>query len=227
VKSFCQFARKLVIAAALIGAAGAPRLCAAVSSPASYQGVDDSDAAREVFQMLNEFRADYRKPALEWDDRLAEAALAHAFLVAENKQLMHQYSGEPVLTLRLAKNEIRLNRAGENLASDCAVKGAHDGLAASAPHRANMLSADFNAVGIAVVRSGETFYVVEDFAHRLPEISTAQFEDEVAAEFDALRAQAGNPPMRHANSDALRNAACDMARNDGVEMKGVRVPGAR
>jgi hypothetical protein len=69
--------------------------------------------------------------------------------------------------------------------------------------------------------------VVEDFAHRLPELSAAQFEDEIAAEFDALRAQSGTVPMKHASSDSLRDVACKMARSDGVEAKGVGVPGAR
>jgi hypothetical protein len=214
----------VLLAVALIGVVSG--LCAAAASSSS-QGTADPAAVRDVFQMLNHFRADHGEAALQWDDRLAEAALAHALLVAENKQLMHQYSGEPTLTLRLAKRDIRLNRAGENLASDCTVEGAHQGLVASPPHRANMLNPDFNAVGIAVVKLGEQFYLVEDFAHRLPDISTPQFEDEVAAEFDALRLQSGASPLEATKSDTLRHAACEMAGKDEVDARDVRMPGAR
>ncbi len=218
--SLRQFARKVLVVAVLMAAAAA-------MAAASTRGIPDRAAAREIFRLLNEFRAEHDQAALAWDDRLADAALDHDFLVAANKQLSHQYSGEPILTLRLAKNDIRLNRAGENLASASTVTGAHEALVASPPHRANMLSPDFNAVGIAVVRAGDTFYVVQDFAHRLAEIPTAQFEDEIAAEFDRLRARSRTAPLTHASSDMLRNAACAMARKDDLDANDVRVPGAR
>jgi uncharacterized protein YkwD len=35
-------------------------------------------------------------------------------------------------------------------------------------HRENLLNADYNVAGFAVVRTGSMIYVTEDFAHGLP-----------------------------------------------------------
>ena len=199
----------------------------ALGRAAATQSVPDPDAAREVFQWLNQFRTQNGIAPLEWDERLAQAALAHAYLCSKNPDLSHQYSGEPVLSLRLAKEEIRLNRAGENLASDITPRGAHDGLLQSAPHRLNMLSSDFNSVGIAVVQSGDKYYVVEDFAHVLPDLSISQFEEQLAKEFDSLREQSKALPLKHWVSTEMRSAACEMASHDEVSAKGPVVSGAR
>lgn len=203
----------------LVGVAGTLR--------AAERGVPDNEAASEVFRLLNDFRSQHDKDSLQWNEHLAKVALEHAYLCAEHGNLSHQYSGEPILNLRLAKFDIRLNRAGENLSKDSSVQGAHEGLVLSPPHRANMLSPDFNAVGIAVVRTKEYYYVVEDFAHVLPETSTAEFEAQIGSEFDRLRAKANASPVARTSSSSLRKVACEMAESDELNVKQVSAPGAR
>lgn len=187
----------------------------------------DPSAAREIFELVNDFRQQQGLPQLQWDDRLARAALDHAYLCARNKELSHQYSGEPVLTLRLAKHDIRLNRAGENLAMDSNPRSAHESLLASPPHRANILKPDFNSLGVAAVWSSGRLYVVQNFAHILPETTVAQFEDQIAAAFAKLRSTSQMSVLPHTVSTTLRERACEMAHNDNIDALSARTPGAR
>lgn len=189
-------------------------------------GTPNETGARELFRLVNQERQEQGRAPLDWDNRLAQAALQHAYLIAEHKELSHQFANEPSLRLRIAKTSLRLDRSGENLAYDSTILGAHSGLMHSPPHRANILNPDYNAVGIAVVQRGDYFYVVEDFAHRLPESSDTQMEDEIVQAFARARQQAGASPLVHRNSPALRQAACSMARQDQLDAHSVQ-PSAR
>ena len=186
----------------------------------------DRDAAREIFSLLNHAREREGLDWLKWNDQLEDAAFAHAKLVAKHRQLSHQYPGEPPLTMRLAKTNIRLDRSGENLALDSGPEAAHEALMQSPGHRANILSPHYNAVGIAAIKSGGTLYVVEDFAHKLPEESASEFGDRVAAEFEQVRLQSGAPRMSRINVSYLDKEACEMARKDSVDAN-ISAPGAR
>lgn len=197
-----------------------------VWAAAEGDSAPNRSAARQLFTMVNEARAKDGLRPLQWDDRLAAAALEHAKVVAQRKQLSHQFAGEPPLNLRLARTNIRLDRSGENLALDSTVEGAHEGLLKSPRHRANILNRDFNAIGIAVVRAGGDLWVVQDFAHRLSEESAGQFENEIASEFDRLRRESGAAPLKRLDLGYLRNSACAMAGNDSLDAQ-VSVPAAR
>jgi hypothetical protein len=187
----------------------------------------DPVGARQLFELVNQDRAKAGLAPLAWDSRLAEAALKHNELMAEKQALSHQFSGEPSLRLRLAQTSIRLDSSGENVAYDTTVEGANISLMNSPPHRANILSRAYNAVGISVIRRGEYFYVVEDFAHRLPEMTVAQVEGEIAANFNRLRENSGLRAMSWSSVSGLREAACGMAKNDAVDARSVQVAGAR
>lgn len=184
----------------------------------------DENAARELYRLVNDERQKQGRAPLDWDARLAEAALQHAYLMAEHKELSHQFNHEPSLRLRLAKTSLRLDRSGENVAYDSTILGAHSGLMHSPGHRANILSPDYNAIGIAVVKRGEYFYIVQDFAHRLPESSVSQVEDDIAQAFDRARHQAGLAPLPRKSAPSLRNAACSMASRDEVNANGIGLP---
>jgi len=205
----------------LIWLVTAPQLCLAAGHPQS-----DAEAARELFGLVNNERSRQGLEPLQWDDRLAEAALAHARLVVAHKKLSHQYSGEPALNLRLARTNIRLNRSGENLALDASARSAHEALINSPPHRANILSRNYNAIGIAAIWAGEDLYVVQDFAHRLPEESPGEFRDQVASEFARLRSASGVAPLKRIDLSYLNKSACEMAQRDNVDAQ-ISAPGAR
>ncbi|HET8668292.1 MAG TPA: CAP domain-containing protein [Terriglobales bacterium] len=195
---------------------------------AEHSGESDPAGARELLRLVNQERAKHGRAALEWDDRLEQVALEHAYLMAEHKQISHQFSGEPNLRLRLAKTSIRLDHSGENVADDnSGIISAHVGLMNSPPHRANILSPDYNAIGIAVVKRGGYYYVVEDFAHRLPEVGAAEVEGQITAAFDRARRESGQAPLTRTPVRGLRDTACSMARNDAVNARNVDIPQAR
>lgn len=153
--------------------------------------------------------------------------MKHAELMQEKRRLSHQFSGEPSLPLRLAQSDLRLDRSAENVAYDAGVEQAHIGLMNSPPHRANILSPDYNAIGIAIVRRGQYIYVVEDFAHSLPVRTVPQVEQDLAANFNRLREEAKQPAAHQVHVGSLRRAACTMADQDEVNARKIEVPAAR
>jgi uncharacterized protein YkwD len=202
-------------------------LVLAVAATAKPDSTPDASGARQLLDLVNQERTKAGRPALAWDDRLTDAAIKHAELMSDKRMLSHQFSGEPSLRLRLAQTSLRLDRSGENVAYDTSVEQAHIGLMHSPPHRANILNPDFNAVGIAIVKRGEYLYVVEDFAHRLPEMTVSEVEQDVAGSFIRLRQQAGQQPARRTQVGSLRDVACGMAKDDQVNAHAVEVPAAR
>src|SRR5208337_5468961 len=108
------------------------------------------------------------------DERLTQAARKHTAQMVKNKALSHQFDGEPSVQARSADENLRSDRQAENVALEMDVAGAHAILMNSPPHRANILSPKYNAVGVGVLRSGDRVYVTEDFAHRLPDYSDAE-----------------------------------------------------
>ena len=60
-----------------------------------------SSAEKRIFEELNHERASHGLSALQWDDHAADAARAHAQLLAENGKLAHQFPGEATLPERI------------------------------------------------------------------------------------------------------------------------------
>jgi Cysteine-rich secretory protein family len=184
----------------------------------------DSSAAQELFQLTNQEREKNGLQPLAWDDRLAKAAAEHAQLMAEHEELSHQFSGEPSVRDRIAATNLHFDRSGENVAYDDNPTDANRGLMNSPPHRANILSPDYNAIGIAAVQKGDLLYVVEDFARRLPDYTTDKVEQIIAAELAQVRARHSGYPLERVEDPALRAQACQMAQEDKLITSGLKTP---
>jgi uncharacterized protein YkwD len=179
----------------------------------------DAQAEQRLLDLTNLERQREGKPALRMDSGLARAARAHAAAMASRGQLSHQFSGEPALQNRLSKLPLYLDKAGENVAFDVDIDQAHDGLMHSPEHRANLLQADYNIVGMGVARLGDRLYVVEDFGHSFPIYPQAKTEDIVAAAVARSRGQYSRGQLRRLQVGALRQAACSMANSDQLNPK--------
>jgi len=177
----------------------------------------DDQAEQQLLQMLNLERARAGLPSLRVDDRLAQAARAHSVLMAEAKQLSHQFPDEPPLPKRLATTNIRFNQDAENVAYDYSVQAAHEGLMQSPLHRANILSPKYNTVGIGVLRSGDLFWVTQDFAHRLQEYSVDEAENTIIAGWQRERQHANIPAAQVVRKPQLRRMACAMAQKGRLD----------
>jgi uncharacterized protein YkwD len=139
-----------------------------VSLPSSSE---DRAAESALLELANQSREQAGLPHLRVDENLTEAARAHARLVVERQELSHQFPSELSLMQRLLETGLRLDHAGENVAYNASAEKAFAALMLSAPHRQNLLNPHFNAAGMAAFWNNGRLYVVQDFAHRLPENS--------------------------------------------------------
>jgi len=72
-----------------------------------------STAEKRIFEELNQERVNHSLRALEWNGHAADAARAHARLLAENGKLSHQFLGEAPLAERLGTTGARFTVAAE------------------------------------------------------------------------------------------------------------------
>lgn len=157
-----------------------------------------SVADQTLFNAANHDRAAAGLPPLKWDSALAAAAHQHALKMAQANQLSHQFPGEPPMQDRARQAGARFSTIAENVAQGPTPSGIHTQWMNSAPHRANLLDADLNSVGISVVQSGNTLFAVEDFSDAVPSLSLDDQERQVAAQLEkhGLQVTSGSSDAR-------------------------------
>jgi uncharacterized protein YkwD len=183
-----------------------------------------STAEKQLFDLVNHEREKAKLSKLEWSDRLAQAALAHSKLLAENRDLSHQFSGEPNLQERVGAIGLRFNSVAENVAAAPDVNTAHAALMKSPGHRANILHQDYNAIGISIVERDHELYVTQDFAHTLVSYTERQFRDAIVSGFNHARRTRGLPPVDIIVDARLKKAACSQDMNTNRLIQ--NIPGA-
>ena len=146
---------------------------------------------QKLFNLVNQERKKAGLPPFQWNYLLAQSARAHSQLMAKRKVLTHQFSGEPALGDRVGATGLRFSGAAENVAAgdiaEDTVARVHASLINSAEHRGNILNANYNVAGLAIVSNDNDVYVTEDFAHTLPVYSEEQFRRAVVAAFNKAR----------------------------------------
>jgi hypothetical protein len=182
---------------------------------AQGQVVSDSEAETRIFNELNRSREEVGKSALKLDPKLTQAARNHTELLVKHQSLSHQFPSEPSLTERLRAAGVFFTDAAENVGLNSELSDVNNMFLRSPGHRANMLNAVYDAVGIGVVQSGRDFWVTEDFAKLIPNLSAEQAEDEAAAAFEARWKETGAVPIKRVRLPALRSFACKVAQAGG------------
>jgi uncharacterized protein YkwD len=195
------------------------------NSAAGASSGEDAAAENELLESANKSRALAGAPALRMDNSLREAARAHAQQMVASDRLEHQLPGELSLLERIAlvvssdgtqpggtqKDQLKIDRAGENIANAVNASGANEVLMHSPPHRENLLNRDFNLAGIAAVWSKGRLYVVQDFAHEVPSYSAQQTGQLVGRAISEIRQQSGMPELDQLTPPNLDKAACSLA----------------
>ena len=118
-----------------------------------------SAQSARTYDLVNQSRAASGLPPLEYNTMLYAKAQAWADRLAAQGYLQHS---------NLADGNWSTTRTklGENVAYGPSMEAVHDNLMRSAPHRANILSADYNKVGTGVAYSPDgTVWVVQEFMH--------------------------------------------------------------
>jgi len=114
----------------------------------------DAAAEKQMFDLVNDERANVGLKALVWDDRLVPIARQHSEEMFKLKYFAHQspVTGSPFD--RLKAGGVTYTRAGENLAYAQSVTVAMRGLMQSQGHRENILRPEFTRIGIGVISAG-------------------------------------------------------------------------
>ena len=123
-------------------------------------------AERYLFAAANRERRAAGLHVLQWNEALAAAARAHAKEMARHNEVSHRLPGEASLPGRAAKAGAHFSWLSENVVQSRDAASAHSQFMKSPAHKANLLDADMNAVGIGVFERHGELFVVEDFAQR-------------------------------------------------------------
>ncbi len=132
-----------------------------------------------LFDAANHERGQRKLPLLKWDEGLARAARKHAELMAEQDLLEHRLPGEPDLPTRARESGANFSHITENIGMAASADKFHDGWMHSPGHRANILDANSDSVGIAVIEGSEELYAVEDFSRAVVVLSMEEQEKRV------------------------------------------------
>ena len=165
-------------------------------------------AEQLLLNEANQDRVAHNLQALKRDTMLSQAALFHAFQMAEHADISHGFPGEPDLSQRGASAGVHFSLITENVAEAQDPTIIHDLWMHSSGHRANLLDPAVNVVGIAVVTRNQEIFAVEDFASTVDSLSLDDQELTVAALLNTTGLAIGN-----SDSQSVANArlTCTMA----------------
>jgi uncharacterized protein YkwD len=183
--------------------------------PFDEKSQTESQTEQQLLDFANQSRAQKGLPPLTLDAGLSKAAHEHAQSMLEAHQLSHQFHGEPTLAQRLAAaTKLQLDQEGENVALDYDAEHGHEHLMLSPPHRANLLNAAYNVVGLGVARAGDQIYIVQDFGHALPGYSPTEVKNQIAHAVEQQRGRESRPQLARHDLMTADDTACSMAQAD-------------
>lgn len=119
----------------------------------------------EMLSYINAARSEAGVTALVLDKALCDGAYLKSKDMAVNNYFSHTSPtyGSPFDMMR--SQGISYRAAGENIALNSSVKGAHDAFMNSAGHRANILSNNFGKIGLGFYQEGNSLYVTQWFTN--------------------------------------------------------------
>ena len=131
-------------------------------SPAPDSG-NSSAMQTEMLGYINAERAKVNAAPLTLDNSLSNGAYLKAKDMAVNGYFDHTSPtyGSPFEMMK--SMGISYHMAGENIAKNMSVKGAHDAFMNSPGHKANILNTGYHKVGLGFYRSGSYLYVTQWF----------------------------------------------------------------
>src|SRR5579864_2968148 len=176
----------------------------AISARPSSSVPNIGQAEQQLLFLLNQSRSEQGLKPLELDERLTQAARKHSLEMAQRGALTHQFSGELSLRDRLAATSVAFDAVAENVAQSNSAQDAHTEFMHWPGHRANILDAQYNAIGIAVAAGrNQQLYFTEDFAHRIPHLALNDLRQKLLDNMNAVRAKRLLPPLTEVNTKAI------------------------
>lgn len=202
-------------------ACAAPQRASSNGAAAAAAAEPEITSEEQLIALVNQERQRRGVPALVHEPKLTQSARQHAQMMAERGSLSHQFPGEPSLRQRVAATDLRFKAVAENVGYADSVERVHSTLMNSPGHRANILDADYNAIGIGVYRRGDYLYVAQNFAYRLPVYSEVEAEHMLLDQVNQVRSAAGLKPLEVADSSEVFERACTMAAEQSLRTRQV------
>ena len=163
----------------------------------------------ELVALVNQARVDAGLTPLQADAGLSSVARAHSLDMATTGFFSHSSPTTGEMGDRLAAAGVDFLAAGENIALNADVQGAHASLLGSAAHRQNLLSPDVSHLGVGIVSNGRFLLVTELFVRpgarftaRIPTIDPVVAEAS-PAEVRRVEPAGDSAPLETAEAGAL------------------------
>lgn len=143
----------------------APETPAPVPAPEPMPSDNFSAMQAEMLGYINAARVQYNLAPLTLDSALCNGAYLKSKDMAENNYFSHTSPtyGSPFAMMKSLG--ISYRTAGENIAKNTSVKGAHDAFMNSAGHRQNILGSSYSKVGLGFYQEGHYLYVTQWFTN--------------------------------------------------------------
>jgi uncharacterized protein YkwD len=138
------------------------------SAPGEDAVTPSLDPRVTLEQLIEAARREERLPPLARSDALDTLAQSHAERMRSQKRVAHDVGGgDPLLRLENAGLPGPITATGENVAHAATALAAHRSLWSSPSHRANLLSAEFDSLGLGVSHGEDgSVWVCQLFARR-------------------------------------------------------------
>jgi uncharacterized protein YkwD len=160
----------------LISAIAAALLVSFVPFPADASPEGATPDEREILDNTNRERAINHLAPLKWDAALTSAARAHSGRMARERNISHEFPGEPALSERVIQSGARYSALAENVGEGPSLLEIHIGWMHSPGHRANILNSNLDSIGIGVAERNGQFFVTQDFSRSLQSLSFEEQE---------------------------------------------------
>ncbi len=185
-----------------------------VTSDAEHEDVAVTttiEAERRLFASVNRDRLAAGRPALVWDDRLAEVARRHSDEMWRTHVVAHISKTTGSAGDRVIAAKIRTALVLENVARAYGVDEAHEGLMNSPGHRMNVMSAQATHLGVGVVFGDEVsgrreMFVTQVFTRVPPAIDPVNAVTVVQRKLAAFRPTLAHRPALAGLAQQLAHA---------------------
>lgn len=163
-----------------------------------FQRPDASAIERNLFELVNQEREKTRLPLVILSSELSRLARSHSKDMAIHARLSHLSSSGKSYTERLVDWEFYFADAGENIAFSETFQAEyiHQRLMESPEHKKNILSPDFELVGIGVIyKKNQGYYITQDFMESLERKEDKAVKEIIQKKIDAARLCSFLPPL--------------------------------
>jgi uncharacterized protein YkwD len=204
-----------VVALRRIFAGVQPPVAPPPEPPRRHSGLSGVQAAVE------DLRASRGLPLLERDGALDAVAESHSREMARTRTFAHVLPSDGNVSDRLDRAGYARRAAGENIGLSATALDAHDAVASSPAHLANLLDPRYTRIGLGAAQGespegGDAVYLTEVLA--TPILGSADPAGEVSRVLVSRRTRLGLPPLqRDPDLDAVaRRSIGEMARSGGA-----------